>query len=162
VQERRLKEGEFITSKTDVAGKITYGNKTFIAISGYSEKELLGAPHSILRHPDMPKAIFKLLWERIKSKEEIFAFVKNRCKDGSHYWVFANVTASVSQNGNIIGFYSVRRKPKDSAIKEIEVLYKELLDAEKSGGVEGSVALLNKKLAEKGKNYDEYIINLQK
>ena len=157
-----MKEDDFIVSKTDTKGIITYGNEIFIRMSGYAEKELLGAPHNILRHPDVPAVVFKLLWDRIKAKSSINAYVKNKCKNGDFYWVFAKVTASLDEKGNIIGYYSVRRKPKEAAINLIEGLYADLLKAEKSGGMEASGKLLNEILAEKGVSYDEFIITLQK
>jgi len=94
-------ENEFIVSKTDLKGNITYGNELFIKISGYDEKEFIGAPHSILRHPDMPRAVFALLWKQISKGEEIFAFVKNLAKDGSFYWVKAHATPSFDDNGKL-------------------------------------------------------------
>lgn len=159
---KSLQEGDFIVSKTDTKGRITYGNKTFIEMSGYSEEELLGAPHNILRHPDMPRIVFKLLWDRIQAGQEIFAYVKNLCKDGSFYWVFTNVTASYDENDTIIGYYSVRRKPNESAISAVEPIYQALLQAEERGGMEASLALLQKTLDEKGVSYDELIAALQK
>jgi PAS domain S-box-containing protein len=159
--EKSLKLDDFIVSKTDMQGKIIYGNKVFINISGYSESELLGAPHSILRHPDMPRIVFYLLWERIKNKEEIFAYVKNLAKDGSYYWVFANVTATLDSNGSIRDFHSVRRKPSDKALTIIPDLYAALLNAEKSGGMDASKVLLNKILDEKGVTYDTFVLSLQ-
>jgi len=86
LQEKVLGEDDFIVSKTDLKGLITYGNRTFIQMSGYSEAELLGAPHNILRHPDMPRVVFKLLWDTIQAQQEICAYVKNLAKDGSFYW----------------------------------------------------------------------------
>lgn len=156
-----LRTDDYIVSKTDVNGKIIYGNKYFIEISGYDEEELLGAPHSILRHPDMPKLVFKLLWERVKSKLEIFAYVKNMSQDGSYYWVFANVTATIDGNGMIRDFHSVRRKPSSKAMMVIPSLYTQLLSAEKEGGVEASSMLLIKILNEKGVDYDTFILDLQ-
>ena len=147
-QERSLDENDFIVSKTDTKGRITYGNKSFIAMSGYEESELLNAPHNIIRHPDMPRVVFDLLWKRIQNKEEIFAFVKNLSKDGSYYWVFTNATASTDRNGKIIGYYSIRRKPNPKAITAITPIYKALLKAEKSNGLEASHALLNNVLNE--------------
>src|SRR5664279_5260004 len=122
-QEKVLGDDDFIVSKTDLKGLITYGNRIFIGISGYSELELLGAPHNILRHPDMPRVVFKLLWDTIQAKQEICAYVKNLAKDGCFYWVFANVTPSFDANGNLIGYYSVRRKPRPEAIQAISPLY---------------------------------------
>lgn len=156
-----LNEHDFIVSKTDARGKIIYGNKIFIKISGYEESELLGAPHSILRHPDMPKIVFKLLWDRIQNKEEIFAYVKNMAKDGSYYWVFANVTATLNPNGSIRDFHSVRRKPSDKALKIIPDIYAQLLAAEKKGGMDASLNLLNAVLNEQGVTYDEFLLSLQ-
>ncbi len=160
--EKKLNSDDFIVSKTDTSGNIIYGNRNFIKISGYSESELLNQPHSILRHPDMPKIVFKFLWERIQKKEEIFAYVKNLSKDGSYYWVFANVTATLDEKGNIRDFHSVRRKPSEKAILVIPELYRQLLASERSGGVEASKAALEKILHEKGTDYDQFILSLQK
>jgi len=157
--EKQLRSDEFIVSKTDKTGKIIYGNKIFIAISGYDERELLGKPHSILRHPDMPKIIFALLWERIKAKQEIFAYVKNLCKDGSFYWVLANVTVTLGENGELLDYHSVRRKPSSKSLSVIPSLYKELLQAEQQGGMAASKKLLENKLA--GESYADFIFNLQ-
>lgn len=157
-----LKPNDFIVSKTDSHGKIIYGNKIFIEMSGYDAHELSGAPHSILRHPDMPKVVFKFLWDRIQQKEEIFAYVKNLCKDGSYYWVFTNVTATLNQNGTIRDFHSVRRKPSDKALKVIPDIYAQLLAAERRGGIEASKALLEKTLKDSGVSYDQFIFSLQK
>jgi PAS domain S-box-containing protein len=156
-----LNENDFIVSKTDARGKIIYGNKIFIKISGYEESELLGAPHSILRHPDMPKIVFKLLWDRIQNKEEIFAYVKNMCKDGSYYWVFANATATLNPNGTIRDFHSVRRKPSQKALDVIPGIYAQLLAAERTGGMDASLNLLNTVLTEQGVTYDEFVLSLQ-
>lgn len=159
--QKSLNAEDFIVSKTDLTGKIIYGNKTFIKLSGYDESELLGAPHSLLRHPDMPKIVFKLLWDRIKNKEEIFAYVKNLCKDGSYYWVFANATATLDPNGSIRDFHSVRRRPSSKAMEVIPNLYTQLLSAERTGGIDASKKLLDKILHEKGVNYDGFVLSLQ-
>jgi len=159
--EKELLSNEFIVSKTDERGKLIYGNRTFIKISGYEEHELLGKPHSMLRHPDMPKLIFKLLWSRLKEKKEIFAYVKNICKDGSFYWVLANVTVTLDKNNKVIDLHSVRRKPSQKAIKVIPSLYTKLLEQEKNGGMNASEKFLNNILKEKGETYDDFIFNLQ-
>ena len=160
-RERVIDKEDFIVSKTDIKGRIIYGNKIFIKLSGYDEHELLGAPHSIVRHPDMPKVVFKLLWERIRSKKEIFAYVKNLSKDGSYYWVFANVTATLDENGNIRDFHSVRRKPSEKAMEIIPPLYRELLEEEKRGGMDSSYKRLNEILQKKGLSYDQFVLSLQ-
>ena len=131
-------------------------------IVGARSDELIGKPHNIVRHPDMPRIVFKILWEYIKNKKEVFAYVKNKSFDGSFYWVFANVTASLDQNGNIIGYYSVRRKPNAKALEIIIPLYKQLLEAEKGGGIDASSELLDNILREKNKSYDELMNDLQR
>jgi PAS domain S-box-containing protein len=108
-EEKVMREGDLIVSKTDIKGRITYGNRTFNEFSGFKENELLGTQHNIIRHPDMPRAVFKLLWDRIQAGQEVFAFVKNICKDGSFYWVLANVTPSYDAQGTLLGYFSVRR-----------------------------------------------------
>jgi len=158
-QEKTFKDDEIIVSKTDTKGKITYGNEIFIKMSGYSEKELLGKPHNILRHPDMPKAIFKLLWDTIKSKNEINAYVKNLSKDGSYYWVLANVTPSFNQNDEIIGYFSVRRSPSREALEIVKPLYEKLLSMEKSQGMNESIKYIENLLKEKGMSYEEFILS---
>ena len=90
-----VNEEDFIVSKTDLKGRITYCNQPFLKIVGATQEQLLHKPHNIIRHPNMPRIVFKLLWERIKAKQEIFAFVKNKSFDGGFYWVFANITASL-------------------------------------------------------------------
>lgn len=164
-QERVLEEDDFIVSKTDLKGLITYGNRIFIGISGYSEEELLGAPHNILRHPDMPRSVFKLLWDTLQAKREICAYVKNLAKDGSFYWVFANITPSFDHRGEVIGYYSVRRKPRTEAVKAVSALYRTMLEAERKAGdgqagMKASQAILHRTLEEKGMGYEEFVLGL--
>ena len=157
-----LKEGEFIVSKTDLKSKITYGNKYFISISGWSEKELLGTPHNIVRHPDMPQCAFKMLYHLIENGEEFFGFVKNLKKDGGYYWVFANISPSFDENGNMVGYYSVRRKPRDGFKEIIEPLYKTLKDIEEKEGMEASFAEVEKLLKSKNLTFNELMLGIQK
>lgn len=163
--EKTLGENDFIVSKTDLKGLITYGNRIFINMSGYSERELLGAPHNILRHPDMPRAAFKLMWNTLEAGQEFNAYVKNLAKDGSYYWVFANITPSLDARGTPIGYYSVRRKPRAAAIQAIAPLYQVMLDAERragdgQAGMKASTAILLQALEQKGMSYDEFIFGL--
>lgn len=152
-------EKEFIVSKTDLSGKIVYGNEIFIKISGYQESELLYQPHSILRHSDMPSTIFKFLWEKIKGREEIFAYVINKTKNDDYYWVFAHVTPSLDDENNLIGYHSVRRKPTKAALEKIKPLYRTLLDAERRGGMKASEEILTQYLQQQKVNYDEFILS---
>jgi len=159
-QELTFGEEEFIVSKTDLNGKITYGNSLFIEMSGYDELSLLDKPHNILRHEDMPSVVFKLLWSRIKEGKEIFAYVKNKTKNGDFYWVFAHVTPSFDTDRKISNYHSVRRKPTQKALDVIKPLYATLLQKEKTGGINASEAALNQILKEKGMSYDEFILSL--
>jgi PAS domain S-box-containing protein len=162
--ERVVREDDFIVSMTDAKGRITYGNRIFIEFSGYAEAELLGSQQNIIRHPDMPRAIFKLLWERIQGKSECFAYVKNMSKDGGFYWVFANVLPTFDAVGNITGYISVRRKPKLSGVTTVTGLYATMLEAEKQADAANAIAastqILNDLLNEKGLSYDEYILTI--
>ncbi|NCO02478.1 MAG: PAS domain S-box protein [Epsilonproteobacteria bacterium] len=157
--EKHFRHDELLVTKTNLKGIITYANKSFINIVGMDEEELIGAPHNIIRHPDMPKVIFKFLWSYLQNKEEIHAYVKNLCADGSYYWVMANVTPSFL-HGKVVGYHSSRRTPTKEALEAIVPLYKKLLDAEKSGGVLASEKMLSDILKEKGMNYDEFILSI--
>ncbi|MEA3370595.1 MAG: PAS domain-containing protein [Campylobacterota bacterium] len=158
---KEMKENDFIVSKTDLKGRITYVNKIFIEMGEYSEKELLGKPHSVVRNPDTPKAVFKLLWDMVQVGDEIFAFVVNKTKNGNDYWVYANVTPSFDANGRAIGYYSVRRKPSAAALSIIKPLYQQMISAERSGGLAAGTKILTDLLQEKGMDYNELIITLQ-
>jgi PAS domain S-box-containing protein len=164
--EQFFDENEIIVSKTDLKGRITYCNDVFLKIAGYTEQECLGQPHSMIRHPDMPRCIFGLLWETIQGGNEIFAYVINRCKNGDHYWVNAHVTPSRDRSGEIIGYHSNRRVPDRKIIDDIiSPLYKDLLAEEqrhsnrKSGLVASSEMIANL-LNEKNMRYDEFVATL--
>lgn len=135
-------EDEIIVSKTDLTGKLVYGNSTFYRLAGLSEKECIGKPHSIIRHPEMPKCVFRLLWETIKDGKELFAYVNNRSANGDNYWVFAHVTPSKDDGGNIVGYHSNRRVPNRTVLTErIIPMYKQLLQIEASkSGPQESIA----------------------
>ena len=159
--QKEMRTDDFIVSKTDLKGRITYVNKIFMDMAEYTEEELLGQPHSIIRHPDVPKAVFKLLWDMVQNKEEIFAFVLIKTKNDNTYWVYANVTPSLDERGNIIGYYSVRRQPNPKAIEIVKPLYAQMLAAEKSGGINAGTKILTDLLSEKGVGYNELIIAIQ-
>lgn len=157
-----LKEEDFIISKTDLKSKILYGNRIFIEISGYSEEELLGKPHNILRHPDMPRCAFKILYDHIQNGKEWFGFVKNLRKNGGYYWVFANISPTYDSNGNMIGYYSVRRKPRDGFKSIIEPLYQQLLNIESTGGMNASLEAVEELLNKHSMNFNELMLKIQK
>lgn len=157
---------ELIVSKTDLKGRITYANDTFSKVCGYSRDELMNAPHSIIRHPDMPRCIFKLLWDQIGDGREIFAYVKNMARSGAFYWVFAHVTPSVDTDGKVIGYHSSRRVPDRRIVRDvIEPLYGELLRIEAScaspkDGLVASFTQLMNIVKSKAATYDELIFSL--
>jgi PAS domain S-box-containing protein len=115
-------DGKLIVSTTDTAGVITHVNRSFVEMSGYSEEDLIGAPHSILRHPDMPPVAFKDLWDTIQRGEKWQGFVKNLRKDGGYYWVKATVIPNV-RGDKVVGYTSVRRKPSRTKVAECIKLY---------------------------------------
>ncbi|MDK4679331.1 PAS domain-containing protein [Kingella negevensis] len=128
-EETSFPDGSLITSRTDINGVITHANEAFVTMSGWSRDELIGAPHSILRHPDMPKVAFKGLWETLQRGEKWHGYVKNLRKDGGYYWVYATAIPNI-RNGVVEGYTSVRRKPSLEKIKECTELYAQLLKAE--------------------------------
>lgn len=162
---RTFSPDEIIVSKTDTRGVITYANKVFVRVSGYQERELLGAPHSILRHPDMPRCVFKYLWDTIAEGREVFAYVLNLAKGGDHYWVLAHVTATRDDAGVITGYHSNRRLPDADAVAAVEPLYASLLQIEraharKADGLAASTQALAETLRSKRVSYDEFVWSL--
>lgn len=164
-RERTFDPDDVIVTKTDLKGRITYANQVFCDIAGVTEFEALGAPHSIIRHPDMPRAVFKLLWDTIEQGEEIFAYVVNMASNGDHYWVFAHVTPTLDASGRIVGYHSNRRVPKPDAVAALSGVYKMLKGIEDSNsdrtrGMNAAVEKLVSILDEKGVSYDEFIFSL--
>ena len=124
-------EGRLIVSRTDLQGLITHANDAFVEMSGYTREELIGAPHHILRHPDMPRLAFKGLWDTLTSGQKWHGYVKNLRKDGAYYWVYATAVPNI-RNGVIAGYTSVRRKPSRTRIAELSALYAQWLQEEKA------------------------------
>ncbi|MCW8837023.1 MAG: PAS domain-containing protein [Rhodospirillales bacterium] len=164
--ERFFDDDEFIVSKTDLKGRITYANRVFSRVAGYTQQEVLGAPHSIVRHPDMPRCVFKLLWDTIQDGREIFAYVINRAKNGDHYWVNAHVTPSFDSDGKINGYHSNRRTPDRKVLEGAVIpLYQALLaeeqkHADRKEGMEASFSMVVNLLQENGVTYDEWFFSL--
>jgi len=146
--EKTVTSIDLIVSKSDAEGKITYANPIFMKISGYTQAELLEKPHSILRHPDMPKVIFKYLWANIKDGHDVVAYVKNLCKDGSFYWVLATVRVAKNPDGSFRNYLSTRKAISKSAKNIMSTFYAKLLAVEKSDGVEASQEVLLEFLSE--------------
>jgi PAS domain S-box-containing protein len=150
-----------IMSKTDLYGTIEYANEVFVDVCGYEDYELMAQPHNIVRHPDMPKVVFKVLWENIQKGNQFHGIVKNLAKSGRYYWVITNFEYSRDENGNIIN-YIARRKavPQDVITKHIEPLYKKLLLIEEASGVGASEKYLIGFLEEQGLSYVDLITKL--
>ncbi len=161
-EERLLPAGEVIVTKTDPRGLITYANDVFLHISAYTEDEVLGEPHNLVRHPDMPRCVFKLLWDTLKAGEEIFAYVVNLASDGAHYWVFAHVTPSYDVQGRLVGYHSNRRPPARSAVAAATDLYARLKAAEDAAAstpdaVAAGERALQAVLADAALTYDQFV-----
>lgn len=156
---------DIIVSKTDLTGKIIYANDVFNQIAGFVESEVIGQPHAFIRHPDMPRCVFKLLWDSIQSGKEIFAYVVNMTKTGDHYWVFAHVTPSVDERGAVVGYHSNRRSPDRAAIDKVRALYSRLSSIErqhsrKADAIAASMQELERVVGEKHASYEEFVFSL--
>jgi PAS domain S-box-containing protein len=164
--EKFFDDDEIIVSKTDLKGHITYANDVFLKVAGYAEAEILGQPHSIIRHPDMPRSVFHLLWETIQGGSEIFAYVINRAKSGDHYWVLAHVTPSSDSSGQIVGYHSNRRVPDKRVVNDnIIPLYQTLLaeeerHASRKDGLKAASEIVVNLLNDHGIGYDEFVATL--
>ena len=123
--ERTFPEQQRLISTTDLKGQITYCNEAFVEISGFSRDELIRAPHNIVRHPDVPSAVFDHMWQTLKAGRPWMGIVKNRCKNGDHYWVNAYVVP-VLEGGQVIGYESVRSKPTAEQINRARALYQRI------------------------------------
>jgi len=160
-KEIKLSTTRYIVSKTDPKGIITYANDYFMEISGYKESELIGKPHSMIRHPDMPKIVFKMMWDRINKMQNIMAVVKNLAKDGRYYWVVTEFEPKVDPITNeIISHTAFRKAAPHKAVEAIAPIYKKLIELEKEGGMEASEKYLRNYLEENDTTYDELINNL--
>jgi len=165
-KERSFNDNNIIVSKTDTKGRITYANNIFLDVAGYTLNEVMGQPHNMIRHPDMPRTIFKLLWDTMGQEKELFAYVMNRCKNGDHYWVIAHVTPSYDKDGVLTGYHSNRRVPKRETIDNVIIpLYARLLAEEQAhtnrkDGMAAAEKILSDLLTEKGADYDEFILSI--
>lgn len=161
-EELTFNTDDVIVSKTDLSGRITYANDVFCRMAERTTDEVIGKPHNLIRHPDMPRVIFKVLWDTLQQEEEIFAYVKNRSMTGRYYWVLAHMTSSYDQNHKLNGYHSNRRCPDRHRVEEIAKLYKTLLDEEAKHenpdeGIKASASLLARTLDEAGQSYPEFV-----
>ncbi|MGD9969793.1 MAG: PAS domain-containing protein [Sulfuricurvum sp.] len=150
-----------ILSETDAKGVITQANDYFIELSAYTKEELLGAPHNIVRHPDMPKTVFKILWDNLKAGNKYKAIVKNRRKDGKYYWVYSEYEPIFEKNRVIRGYRSRRWPVPKKTVEDVEMIYKKILELEETKSQQEAEMFLELKLHNDGyHNYAEFIEDL--
>lgn len=164
--ERTFGQDEILVSKTDLKGHITYANDVFLRLAGYPEKQTIGAPHCLIRHPQMPHGVFRLLWSRLGEGKEIFAYIVNRSANGDHYWVLAHVTPTYDAAGKVCGYHSSRRSVAGSSLEStILPIYAAMRDEESRHDnprekAAAGMALLQKLMHEKATTYEQFIFSL--
>jgi len=151
-EEIELENNVYIESDTDLKGVITYVNDYFAEISRYAPNELIGQPHSIVRHPDMPRILYKILWDRIKNGENFVAAIKNLAKDGRYYWVFTDFEVLRDEEEQPIGYKASRKKISKHVTDVLDPIYKKLVEVEKEGGMEASEKYLTDFLKSHGED----------
>ncbi len=156
-QEILIPDEEVLISVTDPKGIITEVNDVFCEVAGYSTEELVGASHNVIRHPDMPKVMFKIVWEHIKDRENVMALVKNLAKDGRYYWILTDFVTKVNASRQVVNYTAYRRPICKDVQNAIIPLYKALNAIEDVAGMETSEKFLNEYLENKGMTYDEMI-----
>jgi len=163
-EEIELKNNVYIESDTDTKGIITHANDYFAEISGYTPEELVGKSHNLIRHPDMPKILFKILWDRLKAGKNFIAAIKNLSKDGRYYWVFTDYEIIRDAEGNTTGYKAIRKKISHHVTDILDPIYKKMVELEKEGGMEASEKYLTDLLAEHGDDItvDNLLENIQR
>ncbi len=156
-EEIKIPSEEVLISVTDPKGIITEANDVFIKVSGYSREELVGAQHNIIRHPDMPRTMFKIVWDHIKDRENVMAVVKNLAKDGRYYWVVTDFVTKVDADRNIINYTAYRRPVSDKVKKAVIPLYKALCAIEDLAGMEMAEKFVHDYFEKLGMTYDEMV-----
>lgn len=149
-----------LVSKTDKAGTIRYANEAFVNVSGYEEYELVGQGHNIIRHPDMPKVIFKLLWSNLLKGKDFHAVVKNMAKNGRYYWVITRFEIFKNDKGEITGYMGRRKSVQPEVAERVEELYKKLVQIEEASGIEAAEDYLTGYLEDQKKTYEEYLSDI--
>ena len=130
IDEEVIFDGRSLISETDTKGNITFVNRKFVEMTGYDKKEVVGQPHAILRHPDMPKIAFKQMWSIIKEGKVWDGYVKNLRKDGKYYWVDVHIVPKKDENGTIIGYIASRKVTDPKRLESTILQYKKLLEEE--------------------------------
>ncbi len=156
-EEILIPDEEVLISKTDPKGIITYANEVFCKVAGYTEEELVGSPHNCIRHPDMPRIMFEIVWQHIKDRENVMAVVKNLAKDGRYYWVVTDFVTEVNADREVTGYTAYRRPVSDKVIEAITPLYRALTAIEAIDGMEASEKFLVEYFAKRNTNYDDMV-----
>ena len=154
-------KSKVLISETDVYGTITNVNDVFCAVSHYSASELIGQPHNLIRHPDMPRLVFKLLWDNLKIGNNFVGVIKNLAKTGEYYWVVTDFEMRRDAMGNITHYIGRRKSvPEDAINNYLAPFYESLLKMERIGGVELSSRFFKNYLAKQGKDYIDFVISV--
>ncbi len=156
-EEILIQDEEVLISKTDPKGIITEANDVFCKVAGYTEEELVGSPHNCIRHPDMPRIMFKIVWEHIKDRENVMAVVKNLAKDGRYYWVVTDFVTEVDADRNVTGYTAYRRPVSDKVKEAILPLYRALTAIENIEGIEASEKFLTEYFTKRDLTYDDMV-----
>jgi len=159
-KEIKIKANQILFTKTDLKGNIVFGNDTFEKITGFKSDQYIGKPHNIIRHQDMPRTIFKMMWDTIKKGEAFTGIIKNTTIDGDYYWVATDFTMDKDKNGNIIGYEAMRMNISNKAKKEMEELYRRVREIEKSDGMEGAEDYINELLKIQEISFNDYMYKL--
>jgi len=155
-----INKNDILITRTDHSGIINYANDTFLRVAGFSEDEVINKPHNIIRHPNMPKVIFYLMWKSIKKRNNFIAIVKNYTKNGDYYWVTTDFRYEEDFSGAIKNYTAFRRAIKSENIEIVEKLYNTLVNIEKNTGMKASIKYLNRYLKDRDMDYNEYIANI--
>jgi len=161
-REVRCTTQEVVITRTDLKGNIIYHNTTFSKVNGFEGASVIHKPHNIVRHPDMPRAIFKIIWSIIEQGLPIQAILKNRTNDGHYYWTLINWKIQKNRDHKTISYVAYGKQAPDHAIEAIEPIYKMMLAIEKEHGIEASEEYLQSFLEEEGLKYGEYLEKLTK
>lgn len=165
-RERTFLDDELLVSKSNVEGDFHYMNEAFLRVTGYGEAELAGQPHSLLRHPDMPACIFRLVWTALAKGKEVFAYFLNLTKEGDHFWELAHITPIGDGAGGILGYHALHRTAQKGAVRMIEGIYREARRAEaahsdKEPAVQAGLAYLESMLLQLDMSYNEFVLSLE-
>ena len=161
-KEKKLDPNRYLLSVTDTKGNIVRVNDYFIEVCSYTRDELIGSPHNIVRHPDMPRTIFYLMWKYLKNGQNVTAVVKNKTKDNKYYWIIADIEVRKDEQGNIDRYIAFRQAAPKKIVKIIEPLYQELLKIERRDGMKASVKYFLDHISKEAGDYNSYIEKLKK